>query len=164
MKPKPVRSLWPIAIATYFGIAIVLIATFIVWAVRQRDDLVSADYYEREVRYQSELDALNRSQAFAATSVVTFEPAEETIVVTLPVAPTRGATGSIQLYRPSDSRLDREFVLALNAEGLQRLDARRLRDGLWKVRVKWRVGDLDYAVDQPVIVTSHVASAEPPRE
>lgn len=163
MNPKPTRSLWPMAITTFFGIAIIFIVTFIAWAVRQRDDLVSADYYEREVRYQSELDALNRSQPYAATAVVTFEPAAETIVVTLPAAQIRSATGRIQLYRPADARLDREFPLALNAEGVQRLDARPLRDGLWRVRVKWRVDDLDYSVEQPVIVTSGVASVPPPR-
>jgi len=40
----------------------------------------------------------------------------------------------------------------LNAAGIQRLDAKELRDGLWKVRVNWNVGGKDYFVDQPVIV------------
>ena len=43
--------------------------------------------------------------------------------------------------------------LALNAEGMQRLDAKDLRDGLWKVRVKWTVQGQEYFLDQPVIVT-----------
>jgi nitrogen fixation protein FixH len=153
MSPQPSRNPWPIAISGFFVIAILFIATFIAFAMRQREDLVSADYYEREVRYQSQLDSLNRSQALAAQAVVTFELAQQVIVITLPIGQTRGATGSIQLYRPSDARLDREVPLALNAEGIQRLDARELRDGLWKVRVKWNVGGKGYFVDQPVIVT-----------
>jgi hypothetical protein len=42
----------------------------------------------------------------------------------------------------------------LTADGTQRLDAKRLRDGLWKVRVKWNANGQDYFLDQPVIVTS----------
>ena len=148
------RNPWPIAITGFFIIAIIFIATFIAFAVRQREDLVSADYYEREVRYQSQLDSMNRSQSFAAQSVVTFEPQMQTIVITLPVAQTQGATGNSHLYRPSDARMDRELPLALTEDGTQRLDAKKLADGLWKVRVKWNANGQDYFLDQPVIVTS----------
>jgi len=147
------RNLWPTAITGFFVVAILFIVAFIAFAMRQREDLVSADYYEREVRYQSQLDSMNRSQALAAQTVVTFEPAQQVIVITLPPAQTQGATGNIHLYRPSDARLDRNVPLALNAAGIQRLDAKDLRDGLWKVRVRWNVLGKDYFVDQPVIVS-----------
>jgi nitrogen fixation protein FixH len=88
----------------------------------------------------------------AAQAVVTFEPAQQSIVITLPPAQTQGATGNIHLYRPSDARLDRHVPLALNAAGIQWLNARDLRDGLWKVRVTWSVDGKEYFVDQPVIV------------
>lgn len=151
---KPTRNLWPTSIVAFFVLAITFIISFIAWSLRQREDLVSADYYEREVRYQAQLDTLNRSQAIAGTTVVTFEPAQQTIVITLPPTQTQGATGSIHLYRPSDARLDRELPLALTANGTQRLDAKPLRDGLWKVRVKWNANGQDYFLDQPVIITS----------
>ncbi|MGC3957638.1 MAG: FixH family protein [Verrucomicrobiota bacterium] len=150
---KPKCSLWPISIIAFFAVAIIFFAGFIAWAVQQREDLVSADYYEREVRYQSQLDSMNRSHAVAAKTVVTFEPAGQIIIITLPEAQTPGVTGSIHLYRPSDARLDREVPLALTADGTQRLDAKQLADGLWKVRVKWNAGGQDYFVNQPVIVT-----------
>lgn len=148
------RNWWPVAITSFFVAAIIFILSFIVWSIRQREDLVSNDYYEREVRYQSQLDSMNRSQGVAARTVVTFEPTQQTIVITLPEAQKTGMTGSIHLYRPSDARLDRELPLALSTDGTQRLDAKSLPDGLWKVRVKWNVGGQDYFLDQPVIVTS----------
>ncbi len=148
------RNLWPTAIIGFFVVAIIFLGSFIAWAMRQREDLVSADYYDREVLYQRQLDSMNRSQLLAAQAVVTFEPARQVIVITLPAEQTRGATGHIQLYRPSDARLDREVPLALTAEGIQRLDTRELREGLWKVRVKWKVGGEEFFLDQPVIVTS----------
>ncbi len=148
------RNPWPIAITGFFIIAIIFIATFIAFAVRQREDLVSADYYEREVGYQKQLDTMNRSQSFADTTVVTFQPTQQVIVITLPVAQSKGATGSIHLYRPSDARMDRELPLALSTDGTQRLDARKLSDGLWKVRVKWIANGQEYFLDQPVVVTS----------
>lgn len=150
---KPQRSLWPISIVTFFVIAITFFAGFIAWAVRQREDLVAADYYEHEIRYQARLDSLNRSQALAAKTVVTFEPAAQAIVITLPEAQVPGATGSIHLYRPSDARLDREVPLALATNGIQRIATQPLAAGLWKVRIKWSANGQDYFLDQPVIVT-----------
>lgn len=151
---KPKRSLWPISIVAFFALAITFFACFIAWAVQQREDLVSADYYEREVRYQSQLDSMNRSHAVATKTVVTFEPAGQAIVITLPEAQAPGVIGSIHLYRPSDARLDRDLPLELSADGTQRLDTKKLADGLWKVRVKWNANGQDYYLDQPVIVTS----------
>lgn len=148
------RNPWPLAITGFFIAAIIFIVAFIAFAMRQREDLVSADYYEREVRYQSQLDSMNRSQALAARVVITYEPVARRIVITLPDAYRRGAAGRVQLYRPSDARLDREVPLALDADGIQHLDATQLQDGLWKVRVKWSVNGQDYFLDQPVIVTS----------
>jgi hypothetical protein len=153
MKPTPPpRSLWPLAIITFFIVAVLFLGTFVIWALRQREDLVTADYYEKEIRYQQHLDTLNRSQAVAMQAVVTYEPATNQIVITLPAATATGVTGKIKLYRPSDARLDRESPLALDAAGTQRLDATKLQPGLWKVRVQWTAAGQEYFVDQSVIV------------
>lgn len=148
------RNPWPIAITAYFIVFAAFIAGFTGWAVRQRQDLVAENYYENEIRFQRQFDSANRTQFLAVQTVVTFDPAQKSIVITLPAAQMHGATGSVQLYRPSDARLDREVALALNADGVQLLDGKELRDGLWKVRVKWRVGGEEFSLDQPVIVTS----------
>jgi len=148
------RNLWPASIVGFFILAIIFLVTFVAWAMRQREDLVSADYYEREVRYQQQLDSMNRSQSLATQVVITFDPAQQVIVITLPGDKRQGATGQVHLYRPSNARLDRELPLALNADGVQRLDAKDLDNGLWKVRVKWNANGQEYFLDQPVIVTS----------
>jgi hypothetical protein len=152
--PAPRRNPWPIAITVYFILFAAFLATFLVWAVRQREDLVSADYYDREVRYQQQLDAMNQAQPLAMEPVVTFDPVQQSIVITLPPAQAQGAVGSVHLYRPSDARLDRDVPLALDPEGVQRLDTKELRDGLWKVRLKWTANGRDYFLDRPVIITA----------
>ncbi len=151
------HSLWPASIIGFFIVAVIFIVTYTAWAMRQREDLVSEDYYEREVRFQSHLDSMNRSQALATQTVVTFEPAQQAIVITVPAAQSLGATGSIHLYRPSDARLDHDLPLTLNAEGIQRLDSKKLSEGLWKVRVQWSANGQEYFLDQPVVVTSRSA-------
>src|SRR5690349_9447276 len=108
---KSPRNFWPASIIGFFVLAIIFLVTFVAWAMRQREDLVSTDYYEREVRYQQQLDSMNRSRILAAQVVVTFDPARQAIVISLPSDKRQGAIGLVHLYRPSDARLDRELPL-----------------------------------------------------
>lgn len=149
---KPPRSYWPIGIVAYFALALIFLISFIVWASRQREDLVSENYYDKEVRYQQQLDQMNRAQPLQSQIAVAYDAVLQNIVITLPAGQALKAVGQIRLYRPSDARLDRDLPLAVDAAGLQRLDAKDLSQGLWKVRVRWNVGGEDFFVDRSVVV------------
>ena len=146
------RNPWPLAIVAWFiGFAVFLVV-FVAWAMHQPQDLVAANYYENEVRYQQQLDRMNQTQSFVAQMGIAYDPAQGAIVLTMPVAQAREATGSIHFYRPSDARLDREVPLAVSPEGVQKIAAGELRAGLWKVRMQWSAGGKDYFVERMVLV------------
>lgn len=147
------RNPWPIAIIVFFVVFATFLATFVVWALGQKQDLVTENYYEQEVRYQEQLDRLNRTQAQSEQTTVTFDATRNCIVINLPAAQAAGASGKIQLYRPSNAKLDHEVPLAINAGGMQTLDAKAMAAGLWKVRIQWRVNGQEYFLDQAVVVT-----------
>ena len=147
------RNLWPIAIIAFFIVFATFLATFVVWALGQKQDLVAKNYYENEVRYQEQVDRLNRTQAQAGQTAVTFDAARNCIVITLPAAQASSASGVVRLYRPSNAKLDHEVPLATNAVGVQTLDAKAMAAGLWKVRIQWSVNGQEYFFDQAVVVT-----------
>jgi nitrogen fixation protein FixH len=75
------------------------------------------------------------------------------IDIALPAGHARqGPTGSIQLYRPSDASLDQNVALAVGKDGDQKIDATKLRPGLWKVRITWKVGAEEFFFDQSIVV------------
>ena len=149
--PKPPNP-WPIAIVSYFVVFAAFIACFIVWALRQREDLVSVNYYEDEVLYQRQIERLRNTAALPSSTSVAFDADAGQILIRLPESPARPVSGRIHLYRPSDASLDRDFPLPKDAGGLQRLDARGLRSGLWKVRVEWSASGKDFYSEQQLIV------------
>jgi hypothetical protein len=165
MKTSPrIANLWPYAILGWFVLVISFLATFATWAVQQNMDLVRADYYDEEIRYQQHLDRQQRTRGLAPGAAVGFEAAAQRIRVTLPAAHAARATGSIRLYRPSDARLDRERPLRLDPDGQQSLDARELPAGLWKVRVHWTTDGEEFFLEQPVITggTPRSSPGQPP--
>jgi nitrogen fixation protein FixH len=147
---------WPAAIVVYFIGFFAFIVAFTVFATRQRVDLVSQDYYEQEIDFQKQLDRLNRTQPFNAGAAVTYDSARQQLSIALPPAHARRpASGQIRLYRPSDAGIDQSVRLAVNADGVQFVDARQMREGLWKVRVQWKVDGQEYFFEQPLVIPTH---------
>lgn len=152
--PNPPRSLWPYAIIGWFVLAIIATVIWVSFAVRQRTDLVRADYYEQEIRHQEQIEREARTQPVRGQLRAEYDLAQKAIVLALPSEHARRpVTGTVQLYRPSDARLDRQFELSIDAAGVQKLDARALRAGLWKLKVKWSVNGQEFFFDQPVVVS-----------
>lgn len=147
---------WPVAIIAYFAVFIAGIVMFTVFAARQKVDLVRTDYRDDEIRFQQHIDRLSRTKPLNAQVTITYDTQREAISLALPSAHAgRVTNGRVQLCRPSDASLDQTSQLVLDAGGAQQLDAKKLKAGLWKVRVSWRVDDQEYFFDQSIVVAPH---------
>ncbi len=144
---------WPISIIAFFVVALIGCGTFVAYCNRHPVDLVAADYYEQEVRYQGQIDRLQHAQAQGSLASITYDADTRCIRVSLPPdSPQSGVTGSIQLYRPSAISLDRQIKLATDVKGVQNIDAAGLAPGLWKVKISWKAGQQDCFMDQKVVI------------
>lgn len=123
------------------------IATMVVIACSHKVDLVRPDYYDQEIKYQTQLDRLNRTAQLSDAVKITYDDTTGRLTINLPRTHAGAETvGRIELYRPSATNLDRELKLELDANGAQTVDASALIPGLWKVRVHWvRQGQEFYA-------------------
>jgi hypothetical protein len=130
-------------------------AVWITIAARQNLDLVRADYYEEEIRYQRQLDRLNRTAALRSEVAIQYDAAKSEVTIQLPTEhiPSRPA-GRIHFYRPSEAALDFEVPLAVNAQALQCIGGQRLRPGQWKVRVGWTAAGQEYFYEQTLVADS----------
>jgi hypothetical protein len=144
---------WPASIIAFFALAIAGFAAFIVFCQLHPTDLVAADYYEQELRYQAQMEQLQRTRQLQAPDLVRYDPVARaiTLQIPLPAAAVR-PTGDIHLYRPSSAGLDRRLKLELDGRGRQSIDATSLSPGLWRVKVRWSAGGQDYGVDQKVVI------------
>jgi len=148
---KQPRNLWPLGIILTFVIFISGTIGLVVMACLHSTELVNANYYDQEIKYQSRIDRETRAQQLGAKAA--YDAAARKIVISLPAAQAaKSATGQIQLYRPSAAGLDQQFKLEPAASGVQMLDAAGLQPGLWKIRVSWTVEGRDYFLDQKIVI------------
>ncbi len=156
---RPAFNPWPYGVTAFLCVFFGCVVCFGVYAVRQRVDLVRPDYYEEDLRYGKQYDRLRRTLDVSRDVAVRHTPTTQEISLTLPVAHARdGSQGSIQLYRPSDARLDQEIPLAVNTAGRQLVDASKLKPGLWKVRVTWKTGGAEYFHGTTLVIPPHHAT------
>jgi hypothetical protein len=154
---KPTRNPWPVGIIAACALFVAGTAGLIALACSQKVDLVSKDYYEQELRFQSQIDRAERTRRTAGQASIAYDPARQCITVSLPPGHVHGNVwGSVQLYRPSAAGMDRAVKLDPDASGVQRLDAAGLAPGLWKIRLSWTVDHQDYYLENQVIVASRV--------
>ncbi len=147
------RSLWPYAIAGHFFIMICAMGVFVTWAVRQKMDLVRSDYYEDEILFQKQINALNRTRAFSSELTVAYDHQRHALRLRLPSSHAGAPfTGKAHLYRPSDARLDERIDLKPARDGTQTINTIRLAPGLWKVRLDWTAGGETFAFEQSIVI------------
>jgi nitrogen fixation protein FixH len=146
---------WPLGIVTAFALFLAGTAGLVAMACRQKLDLVSANYYEEELRFQGRIDSRDRARHLIVPAGAAYDPVRERLEISLP--PGRGQSRAqvhVHLYRPSEAGLDEQHEVALDSRGGCSLDAAGLRHGLWNVKVSWTIDGLDYFFEQKVVVGS----------
>ena len=147
------RNLWPHAIIAWFVIFASAMAAWITFAVRQNMDLVRPDYYEEEIRFQNQLDRLNRTSAIRGEIALRYEAANHEVTLRLPAAHLGPRpSGQVHFYRPADAALDVDVPLAVDSTGLQRIGVGSFRAGHWKIRVQWTASGQDYSFEETLVL------------
>lgn len=122
------------------------IMTLVVISVRQDDiHLVTENYYEKEIKYQDQIER-EKSAAGLNREVLVFDSQSKSMVLDLPV----GAKGNLQLFRPSDARLDQELALDIIEEGKTTVPLEKLKSGYWRVQLTWTENGVEFYEEKKI--------------
>lgn len=105
-------------------------------------DLVTPDYYQKELAYQDEIDA--EENANKLSSKVKVQKIPQGILLLFPEElKEKNCTGKVSLYRPSNKKLD--FYLPLKISNAQMLiPENRLLAGRWDIIINWTCEEQKY--------------------
>ena len=144
---------WSWGIAGAYTIFVGLVLGFVSFALTQEVNLVSADYYQREIAHQQHIDSVRRAQALPAGMAWSVQRAGADFDFSFPPRENAGPLrGTIHLYRPDDARLDRQYAIALDAQGKQRVPAADLSPGAWRAKISWQMHGEQYYSELPLSV------------
>lgn len=137
---------WGKSIVLAFVLFALFIGVLVTISVRQDVPLVSANYYEQELKYQEQIDRVKNTNALAEKPLL--EVVDRVMEVRY-AGMGEITSGELELFRPSDAKLDRKFALAADAT-VQRFDLSGFPGGMYKARMRWMQGGKEYYLEQTI--------------
>ncbi|HEX2787623.1 MAG TPA: FixH family protein [Ignavibacteria bacterium] len=131
---------WGKKIILVYAIFILGIASLVFISMRQNIDLVTDNYYEKELKYQEQIDKKKRTQSLKESIMITKINSDLHISFPSDAIPK---SGEVTFYRPSDDSEDKIFLLKEN-EKEQIISLNNFSSGLWKVVIYWRTNGTEY--------------------
>ena len=142
------RSFWGKGIAATY-IIFVIVTLSMTYAMMTKDvDLVSTNYYEKEIKYQDQINKINNTKKLAEG--LKFELTPGAVVFTFPKL--GDITGEYTFYRPSDSKKDFKIKIKADKDNKQAIDVSTFQKGYWKVKIEWKSGGVEYYNEEQIII------------
>ncbi len=145
MKMSTPKFNWGFGIAALY-IAFALGILFLVYKCTQHPvDLVSADYYNKEIKFQQQYDKEQNATALATPLQLNVHVENKSVELNFPTAAnTTVLKGTIYFMRPDNSADDKTISIAANDAHNQSIDYSSWKKGLYRVEVNWNDGLKDY--------------------
>lgn len=143
---------WGYKILLLYSGFILMTLVMVFLAYRQDTPLVSKDYYEKELRYQEDIDEMKNARELPDPIRIEYLPSEEILEIRYPQSNTGQIKGNIQLMRPSDPLQDTGFEVKAGDNRQQRISTASMARGLWKLRIGWENSGKKYLEEKDLIL------------
>lgn len=111
-------------------------------------DLVTEEYYKKEMAYQEEIDAEENLKLLPSALKTMRVPEGWQINFPEELDPSK-INGTMFLYRPSSKQLDFDFPIVLSGLNLLIPD-KRLLDGRWNIIIDWEYEGINYLYKESI--------------
>ena len=142
------KSMWGWGVGAVYTVFALGTLGVVAFTMTQRIDLVSEDYYQKELKYEQQIDRTRNTTDLQNQLTCETVDNGQAIKLQFP-AGMREVKGSVLLYRPSISGMDRELEIKVDAAGTQVIPVARLKPGYWKAKVTWSSEGREYYNEFP---------------
>ena len=146
-----IKMSWGVKIAILYTGFIGLVVFMVIMSVRQKIDLVSEDYYTKELAYQSKIDEMKNADELTASISHSFTDTDLELQFQ-PEFKSKTLTGQILFFRPSDSSRDFEIPVSINADGQQKVALNKLSKGMYKMQISWKADNTPYYSEETIVI------------
>lgn len=126
------------------------IVFMVVKSSTQNTDLVTTDYYAKELKYQDKIDEIKRTSALSAP--VDYSIRDNSVIISFPKDfAGKKLVGEAVLYCPSDQKKDIKKSFTLLDEVLQ-IAIPTSSKGLYELHVSWQDGGVTYYFEKKIFI------------
>lgn len=142
---------WGTGILISIIIFMVITISTVVYLMNQDVDLVAKDYYNKGIHHQEQIDRVNRTNSM--DEAVNIIPENGFIRLSFPKSYIQKSfNGTIQFYRPSDTKKDFALSISIDTSGQQIISTQSIDKGYWKVKLSWTQDSVEYYKESSLVI------------
>lgn len=142
---------WGTSIAIFYTFFVIVMVGAVIKATQMGVPLVQEEYYDADIAYESfRIKKANAAKLHQKPEIQVGNQGR-IINVQLP-SDTKLRTGSIQLYRPSQTGEDRMISLKLDSQQRMIIPTEGLIPGRWTVKLEWDSQGTPYYFEEDIVI------------
>lgn len=142
---------WGSGIAATYILFMIIILVMVFIFMNQDVSLESKDYYEKGIKYQEQIDKMNRTKNLPEQLDISV--AQNAVTFLFPKNfKANELTGTISFFRPSDKTKDFNVTISADTTRAQSISTANLTRGLWKIIVDWNANGNSYFNEKMVMI------------
>lgn len=128
---------WGKGISIFIILFIITMMGMVWLASKQSIEMIDGNYYQKEVEFQGVIDGRNRLKNILAGKAF-IQNQSEKLTLNFPVQTVSNIdSGSIELLKLDNQKLDEKISLNPNEEGIQEIQKKELNAGKYRIRILW---------------------------
>lgn len=137
---------------TFITVGFVCFMLFLVFsAFQQTFDLVTEDYYGKELKFQNQIE--KQTNQLAMKEQISCTVLDNNLRITFPKIVTDNTiTGEVLFFRPSDSKKDVLQPIRCSADGIQDFPIALFSKGRYQVQIDYAAGGKSYYCQQDIMI------------
>jgi hypothetical protein len=139
---------WGTKLGIGASIYVIGILTFVVFSTTQQINLVSKDYYPKEIEYQKQIDKIKNAKELEENVQIIQENGK--LQIQFPGNMHNQVKGEIIFYRPADYQSDIKCAIEIDETGFQELGTDQLLKGMYKIKIDWEHDGIGYYKEEAV--------------
>ena len=121
------------------------------YASKQTNEMVENNYYDKELKYQSLIDASKNLNVISTDSLIVQE--ENQLKVVIPNALVNGfKDGNIEFLSNDAEKKDTNIAFSPDSSGNYIIPRNDIKSGYYNARIKWMSNEKNYYREQKVII------------
>jgi nitrogen fixation protein FixH len=120
---------------------------------KQQVDLVSATYYEQELKFSEQMTKEKNSLQLNKDVKIGYDESKRIVEIDFPaLADRKSPNGSITFYKPDNASLDFSKPVFTDQHNKQTIGTSGMVRGYWNVKVNWTAGSTPYYSETKIFI------------
>ncbi len=142
---------WGYKILTVIVVFIIAMLTMVYISFRQTNEMVDANYYEKEIKYQSLINASNELNKVNENNLIVQRA--DTLDLKIPEKLTdKFSNGSLVFQRNSDEKKDQSFNFSPDINGMFSVNVKSFAAGNYVAKITWNNDGVLYYKEQTIFI------------